>query len=318
MAALGTRKSPFVGQQFHIATWNLQGKLNYPDSAQLLMKDLTLKGVDIACLQETRHGPQQFQLKDNICGEIACVPHDLTLPATKRYGQAFFVSRKWARNVQSIKRISNRISVITIFLKKTKKKKILMSIINVYAPTSEISKKRPEETAQFYEQLQQTINCYKSRDMLFVAGDFNAKVGLKHSNVEVFMGAFGKGTRNGNGDQLADFAMRNGLFLSNTQCQHSMRHRSTWRGNIKGQQIYNQIDYIALPLRHRHMIRDSRSYNGHEYESDHSIVITKLQMEKFYLKPQKNKKPRPKYYVNALVETLDVKNRFKTGQISVR
>ena len=55
-----------------------------------------------------------------------------------------------------------------------KAKPFNVSLLQVYAPTLAASE---EETDEFYMHLQQDINSLPSQDIVFVAGDFNAKVG---------------------------------------------------------------------------------------------------------------------------------------------
>ena len=54
-------------------------------------------------------------------------------------------------------------------------------IISAYAPTLEIRKKHPQKCEQFYDELQSLIKTVKTRDLLIVTGDFNAKTWSKSS-----------------------------------------------------------------------------------------------------------------------------------------
>ena len=56
-----------------------------------------------------------------------------------------------------------------------------MSLIQVYAPTSEST---DEEIDEFYDQLQMTINQTNKKDLMVIMGDFNAKVWSDHTNWE--------------------------------------------------------------------------------------------------------------------------------------
>ena len=98
------------------------------------------------------------------------------------------------------------------------------------------------------------------------------------------MGEFGKGTRNG--ECLASFLSTTGLYATNTKFQHSMRHRSTWGGLIKKDgiltQYFNQIDYIMVDKRFRNSLKDARAYNGQEFNSDHSLLVTTIRMNELF------------------------------------
>ena len=57
---------------------------------------------------------------------------------------------------------------------------------------------------------------YKSRSsLIFLCGDFNSKLGREKGN-EAFMGHYGKGTRNSNGEHLIQFLLQHQLYAANT------------------------------------------------------------------------------------------------------
>ena len=60
-----------------------------------------------------------------------------------------------------------------------------------------------EETARFYQDLSQAVKQVPKRDMLLIAGDFNAKVGRREpSTVSPAVGLYGLGETNEAGEQL--------------------------------------------------------------------------------------------------------------------
>ena len=65
-----------------------------------------------------------------------------------------------------------------------------------------------------------TVN---ERDLLVIAGDFNAKTGSAYKDFKSEMGRFGKGEVNENGTELLEFCARNSLTLTNTIFQHQMK-----------------------------------------------------------------------------------------------
>ena len=67
-----------------------------------------------------------------------------------------------------------------------------------------------------------------NRDIIILAGDFNAKTGSSHENYPSVVGRYGKGKTNSNGEFLIEFALKNELFLTNTTFKHKMSHRTTW------------------------------------------------------------------------------------------
>ena len=114
----------------------------------------------------------------------------------------------------SFKPISHRICMlITKFNEKNQ-----VTIVSVYAPTLESTRKSPEETINFYNDLNTVINLVKSRNTLLICGDFKAKP--KNDVIqEIFIkniGKYGKGELKENGQYLLEFAKQNDLRLTNT------------------------------------------------------------------------------------------------------
>ena len=81
----------------------------------------------------------------------------------------------------------------------------------------------------------------KSRILL---GDFNAKVGHKHSVWPEVVGRYGLGEVNDRGLQLLQFCAINNLVISNTLFRHSKKRRATWVS--PNSKIRNQIDYAII------------------------------------------------------------------------
>ena len=75
-----------------------------------------------------------------------------------------------------------------------------ITVIQVYAP---ISNPEEAEVAQFYEDLQDLLELIPQKDVLFIIGDWNAKLGSQETP-EV-TGKFGLGIRNEAGQRLIEF-----------------------------------------------------------------------------------------------------------------
>ena len=111
------------------------------------------------------------------------------------------------------------------------------------------------------------------------------------------MGKYGKGSRNENGQALVDWAIQEGAFLCNTAFQHPCRHRTTWTGWIKTtqgetkQHIYNQIDFILSRMKLKLLLSDFRSYSGAETNSDHKIVVARIDLKGMFTIWSKQSQP---------------------------
>jgi len=138
--------------------------------------------------------------------------------------------------------------------------------------------------------------------LLFIAGDLNAKIGRKLDESETFVGQYSKkyGSRNENGDRLAQFAASNDLFLTNTAFCHPSRHISTWHGTFlnrnthRNQDYHNQIDYVLCRLVDKQILLNARSYRGSIARTDHSVVVTTIDLSKYHsrIQPLQKQKPR--------------------------
>ena len=117
-------------------------------------------------------------------------------------------------------------------------KPINITVIQVYAPTTNAEE---AEVELFYEDLQDLLKLTAKRDVLFIIGDWNAKVGSRET--PGVTGKFGLGVWNEAGQRLIEFCQENTLVIANTLFQQHKSRLYTWT-SPKGQHG-NQIDYIV-------------------------------------------------------------------------
>ena len=86
-----------------------------------------------------------------------------------------------------------------------------ITVIQVYAP---ISNAEEAEVEQFYKDLQDLLELTPKKDVLFIIGDWNAKVGSQET--PGITGKFGLGMRNKAGQRLIEFCQQNALVIANT------------------------------------------------------------------------------------------------------
>ena len=130
------------------------------------------------------------------------------------------------------------------------------------------------------------ISKFPKRDIVFIAGDFNAKVGSLRNKYPENIGQYGKGEANSSGKILLELCIRNGLSITNTFFKHKMCHRTTWTvpmrnfithdGTNRKNPIRNQIDFIITRKNIKHLVTNSRSYGGIHTYSDHKMVIANV------------------------------------------
>ena len=112
-----------------------------------------------------------------------------------------------------------------------------ITVIQVYAPTSNAEE---AEVEWFYEDLQVLLELTPKKDVLFIIGDWNAKVGSQETLGVT--GKFGLGIRNKAGQRLIEFCQENALVITNTLFPQHKRRLYTWTS--PDGQHRNQIDYI--------------------------------------------------------------------------
>ena len=95
--------------------------------------------------------------------------------------------------------------------------------IQVCTPTSNAEE---AEVEQFYEDLQDLPELTPQKDVLFIIGFWNAKVG--NQETPGLTGKFGLGIQNQAGQRLMEFCQKNTLVIANTLFQQHKRRLYTW------------------------------------------------------------------------------------------
>ena len=82
------------------------------------------------------------------------------------------------------------------------------------------------EAEWFYEDLQDRLELTLKKDVLFIIGDWNAKVGSQET--PGVTGKFGLGEHNEAGQRLIEICQENALVIANTLFQQHKRRLYTW------------------------------------------------------------------------------------------
>ena len=98
-----------------------------------------------------------------------------------------------------------------------------ITVIQAYAPTSNAEE---AEVEQFYEDLQDLSELTPKKDVLFIIGDWNAKIGSQET--PGVTGKFGLGVQNEAGQRPIEFCQENALVITNTLFQQRKRRLYTW------------------------------------------------------------------------------------------
>ena len=93
-----------------------------------------------------------------------------------------------------------------------------ITIIQLYAPTTDA---KEAEVYQFYEDLQDLLELTPKKDVLFIIGNWNVKIGSQE--IPGIIGKFGLGVQNEAGQRLTEFCQENVLVIENTLFQQHKR-----------------------------------------------------------------------------------------------
>ena len=115
-------------------------------------------------------------------------------------------------------------------------------VIQVYALTNNAEE---AEVERFYEDLQDLLEPTPKKDVIFIIGDWNAKV--ESQETARIMEKSDLGMQNEAGKRLVEFFQENTLVIANTLFQQHKRRLYTWT-SPDGQHL-NQIDYILCSQR---------------------------------------------------------------------
>ena len=98
-----------------------------------------------------------------------------------------------------------------------------ITVIQIYALTTNAEE---AEIEQFYEDLQDLLELTPKIDVLFIIGDWNAKVGSQET--PGVTGKFCLGVQNEGGQRIIEFCQKNALVIANTLFQQHKRRLYTW------------------------------------------------------------------------------------------
>ena len=147
-----------------------------------------------------------------------------------------------------------------------------ITVIQVCAPTSNAEE---TEVEQFSEDLKDLLELTPKKDVLFILGDWNAKVGSQET--PGLTGKFGLGVQNEAGQRLIEICQENALVIANIPFQQHKRRLYTWTSPDGRHQ--NQIVYILCSQRWRSSIQSAQTRLGADCGSNHELLIAKFRLK---------------------------------------
>ena len=134
----------------------------------------------------------------------------------RRNGVAHLVNKRLQNAVLGCNLKNDR--MISVHFQGRPWKRINIMVIQIYASTSNAEE---IEVEQFYEGLQDLLELIPKKDVLFIIGDWNAKVGSQE--IPGLTDKFGLEVQNKAGQRLTEFCQENVLVIANTLFQQHKR-----------------------------------------------------------------------------------------------
>ncbi|XP_065218893.1 craniofacial development protein 2-like [Planococcus citri] len=280
-----------LAKMVKIGTWNVRSLM---EMGKLKNVTIEMEKMDIGILGvcETRwHGAGKFE-SDGYTVHYSGVPK-----GKHRSGMAVIIRKDIAEAIKQVTPVTDRIILIQFDAKP-----VPVSVIQVYAPTSDSS---DEDIEDFYDNHEKTLRATKKNEAKIVIGDFNAKVGNLAGNVT---GRYGLGNRNERGERLIQFCQTNKLIVGNTYFKLPKCRLYTWKapGDNLNNVIRNQIDYFLINRRYRNALKSVKTYPGADANTDHTLLLAKLK-----IKLKKVEKVKPKRFRLELLKNKEISRKVQ-------
>lgn len=242
-----------------MATWNIR---SIKGKERELEYEFGKAKLSILVVTETKKkGQGEMELDDGHVLLYSGVPEKERAAA----GVGCLINKELVKNITGWKGWSERIMTVDLTLAKEEK----LTIIAVYGPNED---ERKETKDQFWEELEKVTEISKGN--IFVAGDFNGRVGTKDKETTEVIGKYGEQKRNNNGERLIDYCTVQNMIIANTFYEHKQIHKYTRQAATREERSI--IDYILVERSNRKLVNDVRVKRGAEIDSDHFLVVAKI------------------------------------------
>ena len=285
------------------ASWNVRTmcpgfstdiqQINDTRKPAIIDKELFRLRVDIACLQETRLADSGTLREENYTFFWKGKP----LEENRLHGVGFAVKNTLMASIEPPSAGTERILSLRLSTSSGP-----VTILSVYAPTLSAA---PEDKDQFYQALEEAISKIPRTDVLYLLGDFNARVGADREAWPSCIGAYGRGKMNDNGQRLLELCCFHGLCVTNTFFPCKEIHQVSWRHPRS--RHWHQLDLVLTRRRDLASVLLTRTYHSADCDTDHSLVASKVRVTPRRIHHAK-KKARPR------INTCRTGNPVRTQQ----
>ncbi|XP_066267498.1 craniofacial development protein 2-like [Branchiostoma lanceolatum] len=130
-----------------------------------------------------------------------------------------------------------------------------------------------DKGCRFYEDLTATIRNVPSDEQLVLLGDFNERVSDDHDSWPAYLGKFGVGKMNENGQRALEFCTYHNPCITKSYFQTKPQHKVSWRHPRS--KLWHGLDLILT----RRTSLLTRAYQSADCDTDHSLICCKFKME---------------------------------------
>ena len=219
--------------------------------------------------------------------------------STGQGGVGLLMNPRFSALHSSTEKISDRILIVHFNTNPA------ITIIVAYAPTED---KCDADKELFYDDLQKCTLDVPPHNVLMLAGDLNARVGLdSHSaNPRVIGKHTYHDTTDDNGNRLLNYCET--CNMRSTQTRFPQPKSRTWTWLHPNGKSKAQLDHILINGKWLNSIRNARAYNTVELHSDHRIVSVKMSIS--LRAPKKTKHRRTTYDWTKLQNNCSLQSQF--------
>lgn len=249
----------YINKEWKLGTWNIRSLQGKDKELEQEFEDTDL---DILTITETKKKGQGSTTTDN---EHVLIYSGVKENKRAEAGVGCIIHKRIAEQIHQWKAWTERI--LTVELRNKNKNRL--TIIIVYGPNEDDSAINKDN---FWQQL--TVIMEEINGKIYIAGDFNARVGTKDEIYKEVIGKHGEKIRNNNGKRMLDFCILHNLLVTNTFYEHKDIHKYT--RVVESRNEKSIIDYILIEKNNRSAVMDTKVRRGPEIGSDHYLLITKI------------------------------------------
>ena len=251
-------------KNIHISTFNIRTFKSDCQSSELVASVIE-HDIDIICIQEYRLYHKDIDIKYNILN------YGWTLVTASSWknksnssigGIGLLLSPSAIKSLINVEKISPRIITANF------NGNPITTVVSCYSSTNVSDE---DDVSEFYNNMSSFTRYVPKHNVLIIAGDFNAYLGIDHDNKFAY-----HTETNRNGYLLDHFIIENGLKSLNNKFQK--KSGKLWT-HTHPNGFKSQLDYIIVNNKWINSARNCEAYNTFEgVYSDHRIVTATLKL----------------------------------------